>query len=96
MLVEVVTINTLKITFPEVQELDPELYTKIHNELKKFNQSRKVYINIYGPIPIEIPPYLLEVSTYCDLYLTVDDEDAYNYFKFMQMNNQTLQISLRK
>lgn len=79
--------NKLQITFEEDAPFDAAILEKIQDSFIKLNPKDFVYVDVVGSIPIEVLGYLNEVSNYCNLTISVfDDEKGFEFLKHLKQS----------
>jgi len=71
--------NSISLDFDKVEPLNIYILFDIEKYFKKLNNNILLNVNISEYAPIEALRYIYEVSQYCDMIITIEDSNSYDY-----------------
>jgi len=68
--------NKLVFNFKEDTPFNDNLLNEMSDEIGQLDNSEAIHLYFNGKIPVEVGMYMVEISSYCDLNLYLDEVDA--------------------
>lgn len=79
--------NKFVMVFKKNQPFDENILIRAQSFFEQLDRFKKLYVDIHGMIPLEILAYVLEVSNYCNMIVTIfDDDKGYGFLNQLKNN----------
>jgi len=89
--------NSLTLSFKTDDSFDNDILVKLSRLFKKLDQHKPLDVYINGFAPLEVLAYIIEVSKYCNMIISISDEKGYEFLSHTkQEKNITVKIELKE
>ncbi len=81
--------NSVIFEFKQDDKFDADILIKMEKSFLELDPTKILEVQLKGPAPIETVAYCAEVSSHCDMILTVSSTESFKFIKDLQQTNPT-------